>query len=487
MTFGGALLALALARASAEGSPAVILAPAVLALGALAMVRPLALLVAMCVTVVVLELNEPVFAQLANPLYTPVFKGLNSIDFVILLLLVATGLDAHRREAPLLGAGPLSWPLALLGAATLAGAATGYYRGASIKAVYEPVVILSHVVLLPFVVVNLVRDRSSLLARAIVLIAVLAVYKSLLGLYVVASSHEALVGSSAATYLEPTANWLVMMFLLGVLACALQRVRLPLWVWGAVPLALADFVLSYRRSFWVGAVLGIAVVVLVGSGRRGRRIVIPSVAVLGIAAAIFLSHLGSAEVASSPVLSRAASLNPTSLSANAEDRYRIDERRNVLANLSSQPITGLGIAIPWSATRPLSLEHPGGREYVHFTALWYWMKLGLLGLLAYLSLIVATIWTAARVWRRHPAALVRACALGMLGAALGLFVAELTATFTGGDYRFSIVYPVMLGLLASADLQARLAARATAPEMSARAPVLPWATATQASAPAADG
>jgi hypothetical protein len=454
LALGGALLAALLAHASASSGPGIVVAPAALAIAAVCLLWPLPLLTFIFVLVVLVEGTDLFVPQLSAPLYTSVFKGLTPVDFLILLLFFGTLLDAYRREGRFLGVGPLNWPLALLGAATLAGAATGHGRGASVKAIYEPVVVLSHVILLPFVVVNLTRGRVKL-ERALGLLAALAVAKSLLGLLIVVGGRQEAIHGAAVSYLEPTANWLVMLYLLAMLACALKRVRLPLWMWGATPLALADFVLSYRRSFWLGAVLGIVVVVLLGSGRRGRRVVVPTVIMLALAAAIFLPHLGNGEVRSSPVLQRVVSLNPTSLSANAEDRYRIDERRNVLANLRNEPITGLGIAIPWAATKPLSLEHPGGREYTHMVLLWYWMKLGLLGLLAYASVIGATLWMALRVWMKHGVAAVRACALAMLGAVLGLMVAELTASFTGVDYRFSIVFPVILGLLAVAFNQTR--------------------------------
>jgi hypothetical protein len=461
VALGGALMAFALAHESASAGPGILLVPAVLAAAALFALWPLPLLSVIFVLVVLIEGTDPFFPQLSGPLYSSVLKGLTPIDFLILLLLFGTLLDAYRREGRLLGVGSLNWPLALLGAATLAGAATGYYRGASIKAVYEPVIVLSHVVLLPFVVVNLLRGRVAL-QRAIGLIAMLAIAKALLGLMIVAGGREEAIHGAAVSYLEPTANWLVMLFLLGVLCAALGRVRLPLWVWGATPLALADFVLSYRRSFWIGALLGVAVVVLLGSGHRGRRVVVPAMVLLVVVGYFTLSSLGNGEVTSSPVLQRVASLNPSSLTANAEDRYRIDERRNVLANLRRQPITGLGIAIPWAATKPLSLEHPEGRLYTHMVVLWYWMKLGLLGLIAYVSVMASTLWMAVRVWRGHPVGLVRASALATLGAVLGLLVAEVTASFTGVDYRFSIVFPAILGLLAIASKET-LDARVDAP------------------------
>ena len=81
---------------------------------------------------------------------------------------------------------------------------------------------------------------------------------------------------------------------------------------------------------------------------------------------------------------RAVSLQPTSVTASAQDRYRLDERANVWANVREHPFTGLGLGVAWSATeRPLPLDRP--RSYAHFAALYWWMKLGILGALAYLS------------------------------------------------------------------------------------------------------
>ena len=70
---------------------------------------------------------------------------------------------------------------------------------------------------------------------------------------------------------------------------------------------------------------------------------------------------------------------------NAQDRYRLDELRNVTAEIRKEPITGLGLGGQWAAIHPLGIEHENGRGYTHVVALWWWMKLGILGLIAYLS------------------------------------------------------------------------------------------------------
>ena len=204
--------------------------------------------------------------------------------------------------------------------------------------------------------------------------------------------------------------------------------------------------LSYRRSFWIATVLGLLLVVLLALSPVGRRLLVPTA--LFVAVGIWL--LGSINFqASSPIVKRAASLSPSSLTTNVEDRYRLDERANVVAQLEKKPITGLGILVPWEATaRPLPIEHEDAREYVHFAALWWWMKLGILGLIAYPLLLLSMGRLAWKVWRKATEAIVRAFGLASLCGIAGLLVAETTATFTGAELRFTVVLGGQIGLLA---------------------------------------
>ena len=110
----------------------------------------------------------------------------------------------------------------------------------------------------------------------------------------------------------------------------------------------------------------------------------------------------------SPVGKRLTSLSPSKLAANPEDRYRIDERRNVVAELRDHPVAGLGMAQPWAARYPLSVEHEGGRFYVHFAVLWWWLKMGILGLVAYVGVMAAGVVLGLRIWRRATDEVIRA-------------------------------------------------------------------------------
>ena len=186
---------------------------------------------------------------------------------------------------------------------------------------------------------------------------------------------------------------------------------------------------------------------LLGTSPVGRRaLVLAALAVIG---SIWL--LGSVNFQSQlPIVKRAESLVPSKLEANLEDRYRLDERANVLGEIRKHPVTGLGMTIPWSASvQPLSVEHAEGREYVHFAALWYWLKLGLLGLCAYVGMMIASMILAWRTWRRSREPLLRAFGLASLAAMAGLIAIDTTASFTGVDARFTVLFATQLGLLAA--------------------------------------
>jgi hypothetical protein len=379
-------------------------------------------------------------------LYKEFYKGLTPLDVVVALGILSVVLDLMRRHAAPRLPRSLALPLAVLALAMIAGIVTGRAGGASMRDVVLSEHVLGYLLLLPLAVVNLDLDRRAI---AVLLQGALglALIKAALGVAVVVSAQgDSLDASSTLSYYEPTANWLILIAILGVVAAVVGRLQPPRWlVVGGAPLLIASLALSYRRSFWIAAGLGLLLVVLLGSSPLGRRMLLP-VGLL-VAAAIWL--LGSVPFQSqSPIVRRAESLSPTQIQSTAEDRYRLDERANVVAELRKHPVQGLGLTIPWTASaRALPVEHPGGRDYVHFAALWFWLKLGILGLIAYASILLSALLLAWRTWRRNETPLLRCFGLASLSAVAGLAVIETTASFTGIDARFTVLFAAQLGLL----------------------------------------
>jgi O-antigen ligase len=384
----------------------------------------------------------------SSKLYEIHFKDITLLDGLVALAIVSVALELIRTRRPLHVPRPLIVPDVILALAMIAGVVVGHASGASLRYAVSSEHVLGYLLLLPLAVANLDLDRRKVMWLLGCLLA-LAGVKALLGLAEVALHRgTGIEGVATLTYYEPTANWLIMIAILTVFAAVLARARAPRWVLLTSPLLIACLVLSYRRSFWIGAVLGLLLVLLLGTTPVGRRLLVPTS--LAVAAAIWL--LGSLHFQNSvPIVKRAASLNPTSLQANAEDRYRLDERANVLAEIKAHPITGLGIGIPWAATaQTLSLEsgEGEGREYVHFAALWFWLKLGILGLFAYIGVLLGSMWLAWQAWRHSKEPLLRAFALASGAGMVGLVVIDTTASFTGVDARFTVLFAAQVGLLA---------------------------------------
>ncbi|HEY3759757.1 MAG TPA: O-antigen ligase family protein [Solirubrobacteraceae bacterium] len=447
LVVGGATALLALAgihRLGTEG----LLAPLALAAVALLLTRP-RLAMGLLVALVIL-CEGPTFGILTvtSHLYSQLYKYLSVLDLLVILALLSVALEVMRERRPLWLPRPLRLPLAILVLAMLAGVVTGHANGAGLRYAIVSEHVLCYLLLLPIAIANLGLDRREV-SRVLVVLFALAAVKAVIGLVEVAGHYgETVEGTTTLTYYEPAANWLIMLAMLGALAYTLlDRALPPTSVILASPLLVACLVLAYRRSFWIAAVLGVLLVVLLGLSPVGRRAM--ALAALAVIAAIWL--LGSVSFQSQlPIVKRAESLVPSRLEANLEDRYRLDERANVLGEIRKHPITGLGMTIPWSASvQPLSVEHVEGREYVHFAALWYWLKLGILGLCAYIGMMLASMTLAWRVWRRSREPLLRAFGLASLAAVAGLVVIDTTASFTGVDARFTVLFAAQLGLLAA--------------------------------------
>ena len=107
--------------------------------------------------------------------------------------------------------------------------------------------------------------------------------------------------------------------------------------------------------------------------------------------------------------------------------------------------------MPWTARYPLAQALPGGRQYTHVLVFWYWLKLGLLGVFAYVWIMVAGVRTGLRVWRTDLDPRIQGAGLGLAAALVGLAVAETTGSFSGVEPRETVLLAVMLGWLAAAQ------------------------------------
>jgi O-antigen ligase len=443
--------------------------PAVLVLVVILLMRPLVAVSLVLVAVVVCE--GPTFGLLTftSKLYEVGFKDITLVDGLVAVAIASVGLDLIRRQRRLQVPRPLIVPCVTLALGMASGVVVGHAAGASLRFAITSEHVLAYLLLLPLAVANLEIDRRKI-TWLLGGLAALAAAKGLLGLVEVAGHRgTSIEGVATLTYYEPTANWIVMIAILTIFAAVLARAKPPLWILLISPVLIACLVLSYRRSFWIGAVLGLLLVLLLGTSPVGRRLLVP--AGLAVLAAIWL--LGSIHFQGQiPIIKRAASLNPSKLEASAEDRYRLDERANVLAEIRAHPIEGLGVTIPWAATaQTLSLEGEGeGRQYVHFAALWFWLKLGILGLFGYVGMMLGSMWLAWQAWRRSHEPLLRAFGLGSLAGMVGLIAIDTTASFTGVDPRFTVLFATQVGLLALIAGSAEQRSEAAAPAASAPDP-----------------
>jgi O-antigen ligase len=424
-----------------------LLVPLVLVLALTLLRNPLVTAVSVIGLVVLCEGSSFGILTVTSKLYGQLYRDISILDVLVALVVAAVAIDVIRDRRPVRLPRPLVLPMVILVLAMLDGAITGHANGGSTRFVLFSEDVLVYLLLLPIAIANLDISRQTI-SRLLVGGMALAIIKAVLGLIEVAGGYGSLIEGTTTTlsYYEPTANWLIMIALLFVFAAALARAKPPLWMLVGSPLLIACLALSYRRSFWIAVVLGLLLVLLLGSSKMGRRLLLPVAAL--VIASIWL--LGSINFQSqSPIVKRVESLSPSRLEANVEDRYRLDERANVLGEIRQHPLTGLGMTIPWAATvRPLSIEHEEGRQYVHFALLWFWLKLGILGLLAYLGILLGAAMLAWQTWRRSREPLLRAFGLACLCGVAGLAVIETTGTFTGVDPRFTVLFGANLGLLA---------------------------------------
>lgn len=442
--FAGLCLALAVHKAGAIGA----VAPGIAIAGLVLLRYPGTLLAIMIGGAILFEPSDPGLLPTTNVLFGVIGSVITPADLLLFAalagLLLRFAIDSERPVPPK----PLTPVLALLAAAVAAGVVTVLAANVGVPGgeIYHRVLNDVYIIAIPVVMVNTVRGPRAL-RGCLIALAALASVKGLSGIYAVLAGSGLELEGESASYLDPMANLVMMIFVFGVGAAMIRKIRMPLWIYGGSALALIALFLSYRRSFWIAIVLGLIAVGILASRYRGRTVLATAAgaAVLGFFA---IGAVGSIGATSGPLGERVQTLNPAGEDTNRGDQYRTDERHNVIATLKESPLTGVGLGGQWKVHQPIAEAHP--RNYVHFAFLWFWLELGPLGALAYALLLLTGLWLAWRVLDSHPDPLVQVGAIAAFATVVGIIVVELTATFTGVDPRFSIMVGALLGWLAAA-------------------------------------
>jgi O-antigen ligase len=441
----GLCFAAAINRAGAIGA----LAPAIAILALILLRYPGVVLTVLVGATILIEPSDKGLLPTSNRLYEVIGHIVTPLDLLVFAalagVLIRFAVEGKRPTGP----APLTAPLALLALATLSGIVTSHFAASHVPGgeIYHRAMNDVYIIALPILFVNLVRTREALRA-CLVAGAALAAIKGVSGLYAVVVGSGMSLESDTVSYLDPTGNLVMMVFLFGVAAAAIRRIQLPPWVVLSTPIVLAALFLSYRRSFWLAALFGIAIAVIIGSRYRLRTVLaMAGVAViLGVVAVGFV-HRNEGQT-ENPLVERVQTLNPVGEDTKKGDQYRNDERASVIATIEEHPFTGVGLGQQWKAHGPLAESHP--RDYVHFAILWFWLELGPLGVLAYLSLLAMMAWTGFRVFSQSPDPLIQCGAIAGVATVVGLFIVELTTTFTAVDPRYSLVVGAIAGWLAAA-------------------------------------
>jgi O-antigen ligase len=441
----GLVLAEAMIRFGAIGA----IAPAVLALGLVLLRYPAAALCLLVGGAILIESESQGFLPPAGIFYEVIAVKMTPQDMLLLAglggVLLRFVAESDRPKLP----EPLTAPLLLLAAAVFCGVVVGHSSHmVSVGELFHRSMTSGYIILIPLLAVNAVRSTHAL-KIFLAIGAGLATFKGVSGIYTAFSGTGSAVESETISYLNPVPNLTMLIFVLGVAAALVRRIKVPGWMLAGAPIAFLALVVSYRRSFWIAGALTLVVVIIIASRRRGRAVLAVGAVVLAIGVVGAIA-VGSSEgpQSKSPLVQRAQTLSPGGFGSNRGDRYRMDERKNVLQNIREHPLTGIGLGVPWEVHYPLAESHD--RRYAHVAFLWFWLAFGPLGAIAYVVLFLSALWAAVRLWRRHPDPVIQVGAIAAFGGLLALVIVELTATFTSIEPRTSILLGAILGWLVAA-------------------------------------
>ena len=329
---------------------------------------------------------------------------------LLFVVCAATAFDMLREGSPRgLFRDPVSPFVALFGVAALVGVVIGFSQGTAFSDVFggfRPMVFAFAFVVVRFALARPVWRRGFLIATSVVAVLLAAAQAiqvatgSAVNLFVVGDFSDLIAQDPATGFLRVRPPGLYLEYAVACMAAVYviwgpKRGR----VWALVVLAstLGGIFLSFNRNMLVGFVIAL-VVAATFSTRRSRFLTVAVVLVL--LAFLGFVYLGG-PTSSNPVVQRFVSLTDPNARAVALADRNYETGLAFLA-ASRSPIVGIGWGTPYGASATRVFEDivaSRQRDWVHNQYLASWLRMGLLGAIAFIGIIGATIFSSIRASR----------------------------------------------------------------------------------------
>lgn len=230
-----------------------------------------------------------------------------------------------------------------------------------------------------------------------------------------------------------------------------RRVRW-LCLLGMVPV-LAHLLFSFTRGYWLGAIAGLTVATILAwwnLGRfeprvRARRLLlVPSLLAVGaLTLTLSIVYFGSGNLLEA-VGARFGSSFSTEVSGETMSNViRLAEYDKAIGDALRSPIVGQGLGYTFVVREPIT-NRLSEQWFVHNYYLLLWLKLGIVGLLAFAFLIGKQVRAAMRMASEDPSWIARAVAITAISVTVQLLAILLT-NFSLADLNTASVFAYVWG------------------------------------------
>ncbi len=377
---------------------------------------------------------------------------LNPFEITLLLILLIWALRARKDRRFHFERGLLFWPVVTFGVLLLFSLMWGEAQsGSNFTVGLWEVRALGLGILTYFLVGILFTHRRDLdtLTWAILIATLFLAIEDIIRYEFFLPGHS--VGDLNYDHADATILAFTILLSLGLLVLGSTR-RQRLFVFFSLPVDMVAMMVTHRRAGEAALAIGmvfLAIILL----RVNRALFFKIVPVTALLISLYVGvewNCNSGSALCQPARAISSQFNPDPRDA-ASDEYRDTERYDLILNIEAHPFTGLGFGQQFIFYIPLPDESfwPFWHYTPHDEILWVWVKMGVIGFIAFWWLIASALYRSGRLVQALNAA-GDYQARALLAAAACLIIMQMSVSYVDlglTDDRPMLLLWIMLGII----------------------------------------